>query len=152
MRDMMTFEDLRSRVATIRDVRALVLALGALALCGVATASTPPAVLESRDVKLQPSGAQIRLIVSKANLDQKRAGRVALLLALYRRADIGYRKVKTVRVATGYKLSSRLLDFSVDDTPGTGNVAIVHLKWLANKSTRRTYTYTASATRLRPHS
>jgi len=58
--------------------------------------------------------------------------------------------VKTVRVATGYKLSSRLLDFSVD--AGAGNVATIQLKWLITKSTRRTYTYAASATRLRPRS
>jgi len=133
-------------------VRGLALVLGALAICAAAAAATPPAVLKSRDVKLEPSGTQIRLIVSKANLDQKRAGRVALLLALYRRADIGYRKIKTVRVATGYKLSSRLLDFSVDHSAGTANSVTIHLKWLITRSTRRTYTYSASATRLRPHS
>ena len=131
-------------------MRGLALALGALAVCASAAAATPPAVLKSRDVKLQPSGTQIRLVVSKANLDQRRAGRVALLLALYRRSDIGFRKLKTVRVATGYKLSSRLLDFSVDI--GDANAATIRLKWLITKSTRRTYTYSASATRLRPHS
>ena len=118
------------------------------AIAGTATAAGP-VVLASRDVTLAPSGSAIRLVAGKANLDRRRGGRVALWLSLHRKVgSLGYRKVEQVRVATGFKLSSRLVWLRVGRT-AEANTAAVRVRWLISPSVgKRTYSFLATRTRL----
>lgn len=133
-------------------MKRLALALAGAALCaGSAAAASAPVTLKSRDFTLQPSATTIRLVASKTNLDAKRKGRVALWLTLYRKAHLGFRKVKETKVATGFKLSSRLVSIEVEKPSGTQheNTAEIHVKWLVSPSVgKRTYSFVATRTRL----
>ena len=127
--------------------------LGILICAGSAGGASAPTVLKSRDLTLKPSGTIIRLVASRTNLDTRRKGRVALWLTLYRKVRLGFRKVKQAKVATGFKLSSRLVSLSAKQLSGTQyrNTAEVHLKWSISRSSgKRTYSYIATPTRLAP--
>src|SRR5919198_2788805 len=98
----------------VRSLRGLAPVLAGAAAFSSSAAASGPIVLKSRDVTLQPSGTPIRLVASKTNLDRRRNGRIALWLTLYRRVEIGYRKVEQVRVATGFKRSSRVVSLTAN--------------------------------------
>ncbi|HEX9416000.1 MAG TPA: hypothetical protein VF895_04770 [Gaiellaceae bacterium] len=137
-------------------MKKLVLALTTALLGAVlvtAAAAGPPPVVKSKQITLKPSGITIRLVASKTNLDQKRAGRVALWLTLYRKTGPGFKKVKQVKVTTGFKLSSRLKSLVVVQAKGPQyrNTAEVHLKWFVSPSVgTQTWSFVATPKQLAP--
>jgi hypothetical protein len=140
-------------VDRVRDLRGLALVLAVAAAFSASAAASGPIILKNVDLTLQPSGAHIRLVASKTNLDARPNGRVALWLTLYTRHGIGYRKVKQLKVATGFKRSSRVVSLTAKQLKGAAyrNTAEVHLRWLVTPSIgKRTYSFVATPTRLAP--
>jgi hypothetical protein len=68
-------------------------------------------VLAQRSTVVQ--GVRLRYVVSTTNLDTRRNGRVALWLTSYVRTSSGWKRSQRVRVATGFKLSSKLRRFKL---------------------------------------
>lgn len=85
-----------------------------------------------RTITLQPSGEVVYLAFSKKNLDKKRAGRFALMATLLRIEGGSFSVIDKVRVATGFKLASKLKKVKVL-TPG-GDDAGVTVKFLITPS------------------
>ena len=132
--------------------RLALLLIGAAVATSSAAASTG-VVLASRDIALKPSGIHLRLVASKTNLDQKRTGRVALWLTSYKKAGPGWRKIKQLKVTTGFKLSSRLVSLKVVQLSGPEykDTAEVHLRWFITPSIgARTYSFVATPKLLAP--
>jgi len=131
----------------------LIAALLGSVIVAAAAAGPPPVVLKSKQITLKPSGTTIRLVASKTNLDNKPAGRVALWLTLYRKAGVGFKKVKQAKVTTGFKLSSRLKSLVVVQVKGPQykNTAEVHLKWFVSPSVgTQTWSFVATPKQLAP--
>lgn len=126
--------------------------LATVLFTAVAAAATP-VVLKSKQITLKPSGTTIRLVASKTNLDNRRTGRVALWLTLYKKTGLGFKKVEQAKVTTGFKLSSRLKSLVVTQTKGPQykNTAEVHLKWFVSPSVgTQTWSFVATLKHLAP--
>lgn len=88
--------------------------------------------VQCRKITLQPSGEVVYLALSKKNLDKKRAGRFALMATLLSIEGGLKNVIDKVRVATGFKLASKVKKVKVL-TPG-GDDASVTVKFLITPS------------------
>jgi hypothetical protein len=144
----------RVRIPAVRAVGAYAITgrcgggnLGVTARLRVLARPGPKGGLAERDVVLRPSGARLRLVVSTKLLEHRSDGRLALYLSLSRVVDGRPLLVRRLRVADGFKLSSRLLSMRVFNANDEANVTI---RWLVSPSVGvLTLNYVAGANALR---
>jgi hypothetical protein len=105
--------------------------LGVTARLRVLARPGPSGGLARREVVLRPSGARLVLVLSTSVLDSARNGRLALNLSLSRLVGGRELLVRRLRIAEGFKLSSRLLGVRIFNANDEANVTV---RWLVTPS------------------